>query len=314
MAKAKAVSEEAEPAFRFIDLFAGIGGFHLALSRLGGECVFASEWNPYARQTYEANFRPLHPELFDSGRFAGDITEITQADSREQARKQIHKSIPKFDVLTAGFPCQPFSHAGYKKGFEDERGNLFFDIRNIIDARRPKAVFLENVSHLLKHDNHETFRTIDHIMRNELGYSFFHKVVKASDYGLPQLRPRLFMIGFRDSRITKFDFPDPIPLRLTMSEIFGYECTREVGFTLRVGGRASGIDNRHNWDAYRMENGNIEVLDDKSGKLMMGFPRSFKFPDGVSPAQRLKQLGNSVAVDAVQIVAEQMLRTAKLIG
>ncbi len=312
MVKAKIESEKVDPAFRFVDLFAGIGGFHLALSKLGGECVLASEWNPYARQTYEANFRTTHPELFDSGRFIGDITEITQADTREQAHRQIVKSVPKFDVLTAGFPCQPFSHAGHKKGFEDERGNLFFDIRNIIDARQPKAVFLENVSHLLKHDNGETFRTIEHIIKAELGYSFFPKVVKASEYGLPQRRPRLFMIGFRDSRITRFDFPEPTPLRLTMSDVIGYECTREIGFTLRVGGRASGIDNRHNWDAYRMANGDIEVLDSKRGARMMGFPEDFHFP--VSEAQALKQLGNSVAVDAVHAVAQQMLRTAKLIA
>jgi DNA (cytosine-5)-methyltransferase 1 len=309
--KSTAGSGKSDASFEFIDLFAGIGGFHIALSELGGECVFASEWNPHARQTYEANFRPSHPDLFDSGRFAGDLTQITQAESREASRKQILKAIPKFEVLAGGFPCQPFSHAGYKKGFEDERGNLFFDIRNIIDARQPKAVFLENVSHLLKHDNMETFRTIKHIMEYDLGYSFFHKVVKASDYGLPQLRPRLFMIGFRDSRIKEFDFPEPVPLRLTMSEVFEQPCAREVGFTLRVGGRSSGIDNRHNWDAYRMENGEVRTLTSREGKRMMGFPDKFKFP--VSEVQALKQLGNSVAVDAVRIVAGQMLRTAKLI-
>jgi DNA (cytosine-5)-methyltransferase 1 len=271
--KSTAGSGKSDASFEFIDLFAGIGGFHLALSELGGQCVFASEWNAHARQTYETNFRPSHPELFDSGRFAGDLTQITQAETREASRRQILKAIPKFEVLAGGFPCQPFSHAGYKKGFEDERGNLFFDIRNIIDARQPKAVFLENVSHLLKHDNMETFRTIKHIMEYDLGYSFFHKVVKASDYGLPQLRPRLF--------------------------------------TLRVGGRSSGIDNRHNWDAYRMENGEVRTLTSREGKRMMGFPDKFKFP--VSEVQALKQLGNSVAVDAVRIVAEQMLRTAKLI-
>lgn len=287
-----ATKKKAEKSFTFIDLFAGIGGFHLAFSDVGGKCVFVSEWNEHARKTYEANFKRKHPELFTPETFAGDITKVDP------------KSIPDFDILTGGFPCQPFSHAGYKKGFEDTRGTLFYNIVSILKAKKPKAFFLENVSHLLKHDNGRTFKVIKETIEDELGYSFHYKIVRASDFNLPQHRPRLFMVGFRDNK-TKFEFPTPVPLTKTLSHVFEGECAKKVGYTLRVGGRGSGIHDRRNWDSYRV-NGKVVRLTPKEGKRMMGFPENYVFP--VSDAQALKQLGNAVAVNAIRATAAQMVQ------
>lgn len=283
--------------FTFIDLFAGIGGFHLAMHRLGGECVFASEIDDFARQTYEANFKKISPQLFENALFNKDIRTITP------------KNLPDFDILCAGFPCQPFSQAGQKRGFEDnhnsERGNLFFNIAEILEAKKPKAFFLENVRGLVTHDNGNTFKIIRNILEDELGYSFYFKVVHASDYGLPQLRPRAFMVGFRDEGFMKsFSFPAPIPLKYTMSDVWAGRCTREIGFTIRVGGRGSNIDDRRNWDNYEVD-GELKRLSYLEAKKMQGFPDDFIFP--VSPTQAIKQLGNSVAVDAVEAVAKNIL-------
>jgi len=278
--------------FTFIDLFAGIGGFHIAFHNLGAQCVFASEWDEPARKTYEHNFKKYSPELFESGNFIGDITKVKV------------KEIPDFDILTGGFPCQPFSNAGFKKGFEDSRGTLFFDIARIIKQKKPKAFFIENVRHFLNHDNGKTFQRVKDIIENELGYSFYWKIVKASDFGLPQHRARLYMVGFRDKKI-KFEHPEPKKLKKTMSDIFDGKCEKEIGYTLRVGGRGSAITDRRNWDAY-MVDGKVVRLGVEEGKKMMGFPKSYKFP--VSDVQAMKQLGNSVAVPAIQAYADQILK------
>ena len=278
---------------KFIDLFAGIGGFHLAFHNNGADCVFASEWDKDARKTYITNFKKISPNLFDKY-FIGDINSI----------KNIKKEIPNFDVLTGGFPCQPFSHAGHRKGFDDTRGTLFFNIAEIIRVKKPRAFFIENVRGLLNHDNGKTFEVIKNTIEKDLGYSFYYQIVKASDYGLPQLRPRLFMVGFKNKKI-KFKFPDPIPLKKTMSDIWGGKCSREVGFTLRCGGRGSHIKDRRNWDSY-LVNGKVKRLSPIEGKRMQGFPDSFELP--VSQTQAMKQLGNSVAVDAIQAVAKEIIR------
>ena len=268
----------------FIDLFAGIGGFHLALHNVGAECVFASEWDESARLTYETNFAKISPKLFRNGNFAGDITSVDK------------KIIPDFDILCAGFPCQPFSQAGFKKGFADIRGTLFFDIAEIIRVKQPKAFFLENVRGLYSHDEGRTFETIKKTLTEKLGYSFHHSIVKASDHGLPQHRPRLFMVGFKDND-AEFEFPKTRKLKFTMSDVMKGEVDREIGYTLRVGGKRSPIDDRRNWDGYIVD-GEIRRLTPSEGKKMQGFPASFKFP--VSDSEALKQLGNSVAVTALQ--------------
>lgn len=291
------VVKKRKPKFTFIDLFSGIGGFHLAFHNLGGTCVFASEWDEKARKTYLANFRKINPGLFKSGNFEGDITKVNE------------KKIPKFNILTGGFPCQPFSHAGFRRGFADSRGTLFHDIVRIIKSKRPDAYFIENVSHLLKHDNERTFKTIKSILEDELGYSFYEKIVKGTDFNIPQHRPRLFMVGFKNKKI-KFKFPDPVPLKKNLSSILGGHVDKKVGYTLRVGGRGSGIKDRRNWDSYLVD-GKIKRIGVVEGKKLMGFPASFKFP--VSEAQAMKQLGNSVAVPAIQATAKQILISLKII-
>ena len=277
----------------FIDLFAGIGGFHLALHNVGAECVFASEWDEAARLTYETNFAKISPRLFMEGNFAGDIKQI------------VKKNIPDFDILCAGFPCQPFSQAGFKKGFADIRGTLFFDIAEIIKVKRPKAFFLENVRGLYTHDEGRTFETIKKTLTIDLGYSFHHAIVKASDHGLPQHRPRLFMVGFKDQNI-EFDFPKKRKLKFNMSDVMKGSVDREIGFTLRVGGKKSPIDDRRNWDGYIVD-GEVRRLTPDEGKRMQGFPASFKFP--VSDSEALKQLGNSVAVTAIQDYAAAIIKS-----
>jgi DNA (cytosine-5)-methyltransferase 1 len=280
--------------YTFIDLFAGIGGFHLAFHSEGAECVFASEIDEQARKTYEANFRSISPNLFTSG------AELFNKDITQQ---DIDK-IPQFDILCGGFPCQPFSNAGFKKGFDDTRGTLFFNIADIISRKQPSAFFLENVRGLFNHDNGRTFETIRRVITEDLGYSFFYKIVKASDYGLPQARPRIFMVGFKDTNIN-FAFPDPVPLKYTMSDVMGGYVPRDVGFTLRCGGRGSKIHDRRNWDSYLVD-GKVQQLNPQQGLLMQGFPEGFILP--VSDTQAMKQLGNSVAVDAIQATAKNILK------
>lgn len=194
--------------FTFIDLFAGIGGFHFALKSLGGECVFSSEWDKYAQETYFANHgvRPY-----------GDIT-----------LQEVKDKIPQtFDVLCAGFPCQAFSIAGYQKGFSDSRGTLFFDIEEIIKKHRPKMVFLENVKNLVSHDKGNTFKVILDILENKLNYRVFYKVMNTCEYAnIPQNRERIFIIAFDKEQLFEFDkfnFPEPIPLTKTIHQILDKE-------------------------------------------------------------------------------------------
>lgn len=206
--------------YTFVDLFAGVGGFHLALAESGMKCVFASELDAHARQTYAANFDTT------SIPFAGDITQVDPA------------SVPDHDILCGGFPCQPFSVAGKRRGFNDERrGNLFFEILRIADAKRPRVLFLENVRGLVNHDEGRTFATT----RNEIerrGYSFNAEIIKATDFNLPQHRPRVYIVAFDRKRVPNCDdfrFPAPVPLTQTMSGVWGGRCTRSIGFTLRCG-------------------------------------------------------------------------------
>ena len=281
----------------FIDLFAGIGGFHLAFHNLGAVCVMASEINESARKTYKHNFEKISPDLFDNDLFKGDIMQIQPQD------------IPDFDILCAGFPCQPFSQIGLKKGFDDEkdnRGNMFFEILRLIRAKQPKAFFLENVRNLEKHDNGRTFAVIKRKLE-ELGYSFLYKIVRASDYGLPQHRPRLYMVGFKNEKTeySKFKFPPKRNLLYTMSDVFKGRCDRDIGYTLRCGGKGSKYGDRRNYEFY-MVDGEIKRIGIEEGKALQGFPDWFEFP--VSKSNAMKQLGNSVAVFAIQAVADNMIR------
>ena len=288
---------------KFIDLFAGIGGFHLALKSLGMECVFTSEIDEFAKKTYAANFKDKY--LNNPNLFAGDIWKVD------------FKKIPDFDILCAGFPCQPFSQAGQKKGFKDNKdGNLFFSIEEILRTKKPAVFFLENVRHLKNHDGGKTFKVIYKSLQN-LNYTFDHKIIKASDFGLPQHRPRIYMVGFYKPLLKDmykelaFTFPREIPLKKTMSDIFNGKVfkkinskeERKIGFTLRVGGGRSPIDDRRNWDGYIVNNKVVRIKPSQ-GLQMMGFPKNFKMP--VSDNQAMKQLGNSVAVSVVRAVASEI--------
>ena len=288
---------------KFIDLFAGIGGFHLALKSLGMECVFTSEIDEFAKKTYAANFKDKY--LNNPNLFAGDIWKVD------------FKKIPDFDILCAGFPCQPFSQAGQKKGFKDNKdGNLFFSIEEILRTKKPAVFFLENVRHLKNHDGGKTFKVIYKSLQN-LNYTFDYKIIKASDFGLPQHRPRIYMVGFYKPLLKDmykelaFTFPREIPLKKTMSDIFNGKVfkkinskeERKIGFTLRVGGGRSPIDDRRNWDGYIVNN-KIVRIKPSQGLQMMGFPKNFKMP--VSDNQAMKQLGNSVAVNVVRAVASEI--------
>ena len=286
-------ASKTDTTLRFIDLFAGIGGFHTALKSIGGECVFASEKDAHARTTYLANF-DINPKIFND-----DIRKISPEE------------IPEHDVLCAGFPCQPFSQAGNKKGFTDgensERGNLFYCILDILEAKRPKAFILENVRHLIAHDNGNTFDTIlKHLKK--ANYEVSYKVIKASDFDVPQHRARVFIVGFDKTQVDtsiKFHFPTPVPLKKTMSHIFNAPCEKKIGFTLRVGGKGSQIDDRRNWEFYRV-NGEVRRIGVEEAREMMTFPKDFQFP--VSKTQAMKQLGNSVCVDVVKAVGKTVFQ------
>lgn len=187
---------KSDRSFKFIDLFAGIGGLRRGFDELGGKCIFTSEWNAYAQQTYLANYRDAEGHVM-----AGDITQINTED------------IPEHDLLLAGFPCQPFSIAGVSKknalgrkhGFACEtQGTLFFDVVRIIEHHRPKAFLLENVKNLVNHDKGNTFRVIHNTLKNELGYNVHFKVIDAKSF-VPQHRERIFIVGFRDSNDFSFN-------------------------------------------------------------------------------------------------------------
>lgn len=187
--------------FKFIDLFAGIGGFHLAMHEAGGECVFASEWDKFARITYEHNYKKISPKLFKNGSWNEDLNDVNP------------EKIPDFDVLCAGFPCQPFSHAGLKKGFEDTRGTLFFKMAEIIDSKikagyPPKVLLLENVKGLRTHDKGRTLATILRILE-EMDYIVDYKVLNSKYFGVPQNRERIFIVAWRkgEKAPTNFKFP-----------------------------------------------------------------------------------------------------------
>jgi DNA (cytosine-5)-methyltransferase 1 len=315
-----------KPTYKFIDLFAGIGGFHVAFNNTKrAQCVFASEWDPAARKTYRHNFNHgADKALFanDDKYFQGDITKVDPKSG-----------IPDFDILCGGFPCQPFSQVGQKKGFSDTRGTLFFNVEEIIRVKQPAAFFLENVRGLITHGGPseivpgigKTMETIlNHLFGDkESGGLGYHKpkgtpgyfYVKASDFGVPQHRPRVFIIGFKSKqRADAFVIPTRQKLdEMRLGEILGGEVffdeackkRKSIGFTLRCGGKGSHIDDRRNWEHYRVlkrgcSEPEVVKVNERQGLDLNGFPESYEFPSDVAKAARMKQLGNSVAVTAVE--------------
>jgi DNA (cytosine-5)-methyltransferase 1 len=224
-----------EHKFTFIDLFAGIGGFHIAMHKNGGECVFASEIDKFARITYEENFKNISPDVFKKGNFNKDITD-PELD---------YNSIPNFDVLCGGFPCQPFSHAGLKKGFDDTRGTLFFNIKEIInakikgnklnkDVKIPRVLLLENVKGFKNHDKGNTFKVLKNTL-DKLGYEVSAEVLNTKYFGVPQNRERIFIVAWYRELIKVKDFQFPFGLDFNNEIIFDRNDREELAKKIKVG-------------------------------------------------------------------------------
>lgn len=262
---------------RFIDLFCGIGSFHYSFKKLGWECVMSCDIDKAVKETYKTNYGivPL-----------GDITEIEP------------KQVPTYDILCAGFPCQPFSQCGQHKGFEDKRGTLFFHIMKFVDFHKPKVIVLENVQGLLNHDGGKTFERIKTDI-TIAGYELAYKVIKCSDYGLPQMRKRLIMVGVRDGKDMDklLDFEEYKQER-TLSELLGKPFEKKVAYTIRCGGRNSPINDKHNWDGYWV-NGEEYRLTKEDCLNLQGFE---DFTLAGTQSEQWKQLGNTIPTRFTEII------------
>jgi DNA (cytosine-5)-methyltransferase 1 len=316
-------------AYKYIDLFAGIGGFHIAMSSYKAECVFASEWDKFAAQVYENNFgiKPF-----------GDITKINEED------------IPAHDILCGGFPCQAFSISGKQKGFEDTRGTLFFDIARIAKRHQPKILFLENVKNFAKHDKGKTLEAVINAL-NDLGYAVNHKVLNAGDYGLPQNRERIFIVCFRkDLNVSGFEFPAPIGKPVSLNDILeanpkakiikrpdariynSYEPPKNVygelvlpNKLMQIGIVNKGGQGERIYSPYGHAcalsaygggagaktgiyyvNGALRKLSPRECARAQGFPDSFIIDE--KQGQAYKQFGNSVAVNVLKEILKQIVK------
>ena len=307
---------------KFIDLFAGIGAFRLALESFGAQCVFSSEWDAAAQETYKSNYgeKPY-----------GDITKIPE------------DNIPSHDFLCAGFPCQPFSISGKQRGFNDTRGTLFFDVARIAKYHQPKILLLENVKNLASHDNGRTLNVITNTL-NDIGYNVYYDIFNASDYGVPQNRERIFLVCFRkDLQITNFTIPQKITLKthvedllLSEDETSQYVVMRNdvllkdntiehysnspirigivnkggqgeriyspkgTAITLSAYGGGAGAKT-----GLYLVNGKIRKLAPRECARLDGFPDSFKIPENKNTAY--KQFGNSIVVDVIQHIVFQII-------
>ncbi len=312
--------------FKFIDLFAGIGGFRTAFERSGAECVFSSDYNKYSQITYKANY---------NSEISGDITQVKSEE------------IPDFDILCGGFPCQPFSIAGVSKknalglkhGFDDEKqGNLFFELERIIRDKRPKAFFLENVKNLKSHDSGKTWFVIESTLKN-LGYNIFSKIVNGKYY-VPQHRERIFIVGFSKefSSSINFAFPEyptqrlyelkdiiekEVDAKYTLSDhLWNYLQDRKEKQKEKGNGFGFGLvdleKDRHTRTLsaryykdgseilIKQNNKNPRRLTPRECAKLMGFDDSFKIV--VSDTQAYRQFGNSVIVPAIQATANQIVQ------
>lgn len=306
----------------FIDLFAGLGGFRLALESLGAKCVYSNEWDEPVQKVYAENFGDV-PE--------GDITQVDE------------KSVPNHDILCAGFPCQAFSISGKQRGFEDSRGTLFFDVARIVKAKKPKIVFMENVKNFATHDDGHTLEVVKATME-EMGYTFNQKVLNAVDYGIPQKRERIYMVCFRnDLKIKSFEYPIPFKLERHVEDFLlddeqllkglyvdrpdtyfnGQVDDKYSNKTIRLGTVNKGGQGERIYStkgiaitlsAYGggifaktggyLINGKTRKLHPRECARIMGYPDTYKMSE--SSNQAYKQFGNSVVVDVLQLIAEQI--------
>lgn len=305
--------------YTFIDLFAGLGGFRLALESLGAECVYSSEWDEPVRKVYSDNF----DEIPD-----GDITQVDE------------KSIPDHDILCAGFPCQAFSISGKQHGFEDSRGTLFFDVARIVKEKQPKVVFMENVKNFASHDGGKTLEVVRATME-DLGYTFFYKVLSAVDFGIPQKRERIYMVCFRnDLNVASFNYPKPFELQKHVEDFLlsdenmvshlyvdrpdtyfngkkdehysnktirlgivnkggqGERIYSTKGIAITLSANGGGVFSK---TGGYLINGRTRKLHPRECARLMGFPDSYIISD--SPNQAYKQFGNSVVIDVLQLIA-----------
>lgn len=304
----------------FIDLFAGLGGFRIALESLGAKCVYSNEWDKYAQEVYQMNFDEI-PE--------GDITKVNAEE------------IPNHDILCAGFPCQAFSISGKRQGFEDSRGTLFFDVARIVKEKKPKVVFMENVKNFSTHDNGNTLGVVEKTMV-ELGYTFYWSVLNSLDYGVPQKRERIYMVCFRnDLNVNDFEFPKPFKLNkfvedflLPEKEVKDLIVTRDdlkivkddpkenINKSYRLGTVGKGGQGERIYSikgiaitlsAYGggvfaktggyLINGKTRKLHPRECARIMGFPDSYKIHPNKN--QAYKQFGNSVVINVLQYIAEK---------
>lgn len=312
------ISNKSLKGYTFIDLFAGLGGFRLALESLGAKCVYSNEWDKFAQEVYKNNFGET-PD--------GDITKVDE------------NTIPEHDIICAGFPCQAFSISGKQRGFEDSRGTLFFDVARIVKAKRPKIVFMENVKNFATHDNGKTLEVVKATME-ELGYTFNYKVLNATDYGIPQKRERIYMVCFRkDLDVKEFSFPKSFALQKHVEDFllndeklvsnlyvdrpdiyYNKETDNKVSNksirlgVVNKGGQGERIYSTKGIAITLSANGG-GVFAKTGGYLVNGKPRRLHqrecarlmgFPDTYIMAknknQAYKQFGNSVVVDVLQYI------------
>jgi len=315
--------QNALTGYTFVDLFAGIGGFRLALESFGAKCVFSSEWDKYAQEVYFKNF---------GERPKGDITKILEQD------------IPSHNILCAGFPCQAFSISGKQRGFEDTRGILFFDIARIAKHHQPEILLLENVSNFARHNKGYTLNTVLKVF-DELGYNAFHKVLNASDFGVPQKRERIYFVCFlKTMNIDNFSFPSRIEKQSKLLDIVlddretkkftikrndikynqkikvdidifgnypqrpirigivnkggqGERIYHECGHAITLSAYGGGVGAK---TGLYMINGKLRKLAPRECARLMGFPDTFKIDE--NRYQSYKQFGNSVVVDVLQYI------------
>lgn len=308
--------------YSFIDLFAGLGGFRIALESLGAKCIYSNEWDKSVQKVYADNFGDI-PE--------GDITKVDE------------KLIPEHDILCAGFPCQAFSISGKQLGFEDSRGTLFFDVARIINAKKPKIVFMENVKNFVSHDNGRTLEVVKNTME-QLGYNFFQKVLSAVDYGIPQKRERIYMVCFhKDLKISEFFFPVPFKLKRHVEDFLLDD--EEMVEYLYIN-RSDTYFNNINDDIYSNKpirlgivnkggqgeriystkgiaitlsaygggvfaktggyliNGKTRRLHPRECARLMGFPDEYKISNNTN--QAYQQFGNSVVIDVLQYIGKKI--------
>ncbi len=316
------INEKILSGYTFIDLFAGLGGFRLALESLGAKCVYSNEWDEPVKKVYESNFGDIPDD---------DITKVDE------------NTIPSHDILCAGFPCQAFSISGRQRGFEDSRGTLFFDVARIVKAKMPKVVFMENVKNFATHDDGKTLEVVKNTME-ELGYTFYRKVLNAVDYGIPQKRERIYIVCFRnDLNVADFEYPKPFELTRHVEDFLikdeeqlkdlyvdrkdtYFNDTKDDKYSnkpirlgiVNKGGQGERIYSTKGiaitLSAYGggvfaktggyMINGKTRKLHPRECARIMGYPDSYKISD--KPNQAYKQFGNSVVIDVLQLIAIQM--------